>query len=354
MGSRTTIAFAVIVAVLTAGEGPSAQAAFPGANGKIAFNSNVETCDAPGCAHSIFSVDPDGSAFGNLAAFGETPSWSADGTRLAYASTRGGAAVFVREPDGTRLRLTDNGPFVFDGQPSWSPDGSRIAFVSSRTGVFEIYVMSADGSEQTRVTDSRADGLGLDSTQPAWSPDGSRIAFTRNIRNPHTNDYEIYVVNPDGTGLRRLTFNLTPDSLFSNRNDMGPNWSPDGSRIVFASGRPGPLNIYSMDADGGDVVRLTERPSANFEPAFSPDGTKIAFVGGPQHLLVMNADGTNETDLTPTSRGDYRNPDWQPIPPKRGDYKNASLYCKALRDFLGNAEFGKRYKNHGECVSANH
>ena len=96
-----------------------------------------------------------------------------------------------------------------DFSPTWSPDGSRIAFDSERDGNLEVYVMNADGTGQTRLTDNpAADGV------PAWSPDGSRIAFMSN----RDGDYEIYVMNTDGSGQTRLTVNSAAD--------VAPAWSP--------------------------------------------------------------------------------------------------------------------------------
>jgi len=142
-------------------------------------------------------------------------------------------------PDGSaRTRLT-NTPGT-DTWAAWSPDGTKIAFASSRSGNNEIYVMNADGTGQTRVTDTPP----LDPQDPSftggprWSPDGTKIAFTTN----KDFNYEIYVMNANGTGQTRLT-NLATD-------DESPDWSPDGSRLAFVSDREGGHQVWVMNADG--------------------------------------------------------------------------------------------------------
>jgi Tol biopolymer transport system component len=130
----------------------------------------------------------------------------------------------------------------------------RIAFASGRVNVqgnsyFDIYVMNADGSGRRRLTRVSAD---YDS--PAWSPDGRRIAFE------HGGD--IYVLNPDGGGQRRLTRNPS-------YNDS-PTWSPDGRRIAFSSTRSGNGDVYVMNADGSGQRRLTRNPREDNDPAWSP------------------------------------------------------------------------------------
>ena len=165
-----------------------------------------------------------------------------------------------------------------------SVQNGRIAFDSKRDGNDEIYVMNADGSEQTRLTNNLAGSGG-----PAWSPDGRKIAFY----SCRDGNDEIYVMNADGTGQTNLTNNTT--------YDWQPAWSPDGTKIAFVSYRDGNLEIYVMNSDGLGVRRLTNNSANDVMPAWSPDGTKIAFVScrdGNFEIYVMNADGSGVTRLT--------------------------------------------------------
>ena len=218
--------------------------------------------------------------------------------RIAFASERDGdAEIYVMNADGSDVTpLTNNS--AWDTRPSWSPDGRRIAFVSERDGDAEIYVMNANGSEVDRLThDSVWDG-----SAPAWSPDGRRIAFTSH----RDGDAEIYVMNADGSEVMRLTYD-SPGAF-------SPSWSPDGQRIAFTSHRDGDAEIYVMNADGSGVERLTYDPAEDSSPSWSPDGRRIAFVSsreGDSEIFVMNADGSGVERLTYDSVEDS-SPSWSP------------------------------------------
>ena len=151
--------------------------------------------------------------------------------------------------------------------------------------------------------------LGCGSSEPAVEPTPtadnstmSRIAFV----SKRDGNWEIYVMNADGSGQRNITNNPGLDSY--------PSWSRDGSRIVFASDRDGNRDIYAMDPDGSNVVRLTDSPGVDDMPALSPDGKLIAFVSDRDdrpNLWVMNADGSEPRNLTP-KQVNTRWPSWSP------------------------------------------
>jgi Tol biopolymer transport system component len=203
---------------------------------------------------------------------------------IAFASLRDGNwEIYVMNADGTgQTRLTNNS--VFDQEPAWSPDGKKIAYWSFSARNNEIYVMNADGSARTRLTNHR----GTDGA-PAWSPDGQRIAFNA-LR---TENWEIYVMGADGSDPT----NLTNDPA----DDFYPDWSPDGQYIAFDAFGTDDSEIYVMDADGFVVTNLTNHPARDTFPEWSPDGQQIAFTtdrDGNLEIYVMNADGTGLTNLT--------------------------------------------------------
>ena len=179
----------------------------------------------------------------------------------------------------------------------------RIAFASNRDGISDIYVINADGTGLRRVT-SHPEW----DHAPAWSPDGNRIAF---MSFRHDN-WEIYVMNANGTGVTRLT--NRPEG------DFAPAWSPDGKRIAFESYQAGEDNkdIYVMNADGTDVTRLTNNRAWDGSPTWSPDGQRIAFMSerdGNGDIYVMNADGTGVTRVTSNGAWDEA-PSWLPTAPR--------------------------------------
>ena len=310
---RTWPVLAVVFVVGLAAAAP-ALAAFPGVNGKIAFDSDRrDGDDRRGVDEDIWTMDPDGGNLVNLTAGSKmdelAPNWRADGQRIAFMSDRVTATnpeadfeIFVMNADGShQTQITFNA--LDDEEPAWSPDGRRIAFVRDLDPIRgqsddDLLTMNADGSEQRNLTNSP----GVRDSSPNWSPDGTRIAFLSD----RDGDLEVYTMRPNGSSVRQLTSN---DGF-----EFQPNWSPDGEQITFTSDRTGGVEVYVMDADGTNQTNLTaNHKGGDFFSAWSPDGRKIVHLSGDYDIFTMNADGSDQLRLTRGPAFDFES-DWQPLP----------------------------------------
>ncbi len=239
------------------------------------------------------------------------PAWSPDGSEIAFSggtkrNTEDGD-IYVMNADGTDLRQLTSGSRV-DLSPAWSPDGTRIAFSDLSGGLFVVDVATLEvTSLTTYVFTPKAQGP---DDEPTWSPDGTRIAFSRNDEEGIPS---IFVMEADGSNVVRLT---DPDPGL----DLAPDWSPDGTQVAFARAwnQNDPTDIYVVDVDGTSLRKLTTNPAtADAAPAWSPDGRRIAFTSNrdippgdrfnldAMDLYVMNADGTNQTRITVDARVGY-------------------------------------------------
>ena len=253
---------------------------------------------------------------------GETsPSWSPDGSQITFALN---GDIYVMNADRSgRTNVTNS--LDDDAEPTWSPDGDSIVFLSSSQQGADIRAIRPDGSGKANLTSFPAFYAGL-----AWSPDSTKIAFAtdRDGRAPATGSQasgppgpaafgsELYVMNADGTNQTRLTFNTAFDG--------NPTWSADGTKIAFQSNTDGDHEIYVINADGKDLTQLTDNTRLDVLPAWSPDGLRIAFASNRPNtgflpevdhdwdIYFMKPDGNEQLNLTDNFGIDFTLPSWSP------------------------------------------
>ena len=305
------VAVGLLILIMLVVQPRPAEATFPGQNGRIAFAANSFGI---GRNDEIYTMPPDGSDWRQLTSTTDGaryPAWSADGTKIAFNVVRQGShEIGTMYSDGSGRRLLTPIDGIPSNQPVWSPDGTKIAFWSYYDGQkADIFVMNADGSGVKRLT---TDPEHHDAA-PAWSPDGTKIAFQKGLSWLGDTHEDVWVMDAsDGTGQANLTSDLA-----ANAGNGNPDWSPDGTKIAFASSG----DIYTVNPNGSSLSPLTNTTDmSEWSPAWSPDGTQIVFNAwdpqiGDVDLWKMLANGTNRTNLTNNgSTIREADPDWQPKP----------------------------------------
>jgi TolB protein len=214
----------------------------------------------------------------------ETPVWSPDGRKVAYAAyvAEGNNDVFLMNPDGSGQKRITHGP-GYDGHPHWTADGKRLVFNSDRDTPradagwsdrwHDIWSVDSDGGNPVKHTDCRSV-----CTYGSLSPDGRRVLFRKVDATSGLNwaleaigkNSEIYIADANGTNVRSLAAHPAFDGW--------PRWSPDGEWVIFASNRAGPAltgQLWRVRADGSELQQLTRGDWGHAQPAWWPGGDKI-------------------------------------------------------------------------------
>ena len=261
------------------------------------FNTKIAFISKRDGNHELYMMDYDGHNQTRLT-FSKTkdymPSWSPDGKRIAYTSYEGdNAGLFILD-----VEMSERDEILLEGTnfaPSFTPDGKKLAFCSTKdSGNAEIYVYSFSNKRARNLTKNKAAD-----TAPSWSPTGRQIAFTSD----RGGTPQLYVMEAEGGNVRRIS---TGGNYFD-----GASWSPDGQRIVFVARVDRIFDLYVVDLQSNEFYKMTESNAVNESPCWSPDGRHIVFSSdssGSIQIWSIDYDGANLKQLT--FDGENKLPDW--------------------------------------------
>jgi Tol biopolymer transport system component len=298
---------------------PAAQAAAPltfsGTDGPIVFASDrggggleLYSMNAHGSNLTQLTFSPDGTA-------NSYPDFSPDGRFIAFSSDRshpgGQNEIFAMHADGTNLHHVThearNGP-TNDLEPAYSPDGTQVVFSRCYSDGCAIWIMNSDGTGQTALTEHTING----NFSPQFSPDGSLIAFIRHPHKPPVYKSAVYTMRPDGSHDTPVT----PRALQA----AVPDWTPDGSRILFTTNAVVPHSSQmTIRPDGTGLKQLTNPPADHndFDGVNAPLGDRVAFTSdrsGYPDIWIVDSDGSKLHDVTKTPDFLELWPDWGTAP----------------------------------------
>ncbi len=277
---------------------------------EILFVSHQES------GREIWRISPEGSGLTRLTRtpgagsqdrtdyrYASDPGWSPDRTQIAFSSKRGAAdetsGIWIMNANGSRLRQLNRKRYL--GDPAWSPDGEWIAYTWFPHGQMmesDLWLLRSDGSEDRRLTE-----LEGEESEPDWSPDGTQIIFDFCLYD----ERRIMVLDVAGGEIRPFP---VPDA--DRYRDGEPRWSPDGTRVLLTSDRDGRevgRNLYVVNRDGSGLTQLTRFTGSHvscFEPTWSPDGTMVAFRANPEAEVGSDALRRFEIFVLDLATGDMR------------------------------------------------
>jgi Tol biopolymer transport system component len=251
------------------------------------------------------------------------PAWSPDGTMVAFErqyAKRGGADLMVVNANGKNVRtLVPPTPQAgtWNCHPTWSPDGNMVAFTSNRDGNLDLYMVKGSGLGLKQLTFTKD---AISNVEPQWSPDGRSIVFVRSVRSATAGTQaRIYVLRLDTGKVVQLSRPATDRGV----GDSSPSWSPNGTRIAFTSDRMGSNDIYVMNANGSDVMQVTQKMTNEVHPTWSSDGKTLAFISNRSGATEIFTIGAPSSQLNPgaqplkqlTFDKAYKaNPTWERVP----------------------------------------